>query len=69
MLNISTETLSIGSQKVIPDACGIKISRRIHQGIDEFIKTLLHKLMDDDDIGKHIRYIFQMSCINLSRCL
>ena len=68
MLNISTETLSIGSQKVITDVCGIQISSRIHQDIDEFIKTLLDKLMDDD-IGKHIMYIFQMSCINLSHCL
>ena len=52
MLKISTGPLSIGSQRVITDACGIKMSRRIHQDIDEFIKTLLHKLMDDDGIGK-----------------
>ena len=45
------------------------MSRRIHQGIDEFIKALLHKLMDDDGIGKQVRDIFQISCINLSRCL
>ena len=69
MLKISTEPLSISSQRVITDACGIKMSRRIHQDIDEFIKTLLHKLMDDDGIGKQVRDIFQISCINLSRCL
>ena len=45
------------------------MSRRIHQDIDELIKTLLHKLMDDDCIGKQVRDIFQVSCINLSRCL
>ena len=45
------------------------MSRRIHQDIDEFIKALLHKLMDYDGIGKQVRYIFQISCINLSRCL
>ena len=50
ILNISTEPLSISSQGVITDACGIKMLRRIHQDIDEFIKTLLHKLMDDDGI-------------------
>ena len=69
MLKISTEPLSISSQRVITDACGIKMSRRIHQDIDEFIKTLLHKLMDDDGIGKQVRDIFQISCIKLSRCL
>ena len=69
MLKIITEPLSIRSQRVITDACGIKSSRRIHQDIDEFIKTLLHKLMDDDGIGKQVRDIFQISCINLSRCL
>ena len=52
MLKISTKPLSIISQRVITDACGIKMFRRIHQDIDEFIKTLLHKLMDDDGIGK-----------------
>ena len=45
------------------------MSRKIHQDIYEFIKTLLHKLMDDDDIGKQVRDIFQISCINLSHCL
>ena len=73
MLKISTEPLPISSQRVITDACGIKMSRRIHQDIDEFIKTLLHKLMDDDGIGKQVRDIkqvsFQISCINLIRCL
>ena len=69
MLKISTEPLSISSLRVITDACGIKMSRRIHQDIDEFIKTLLHKLRDDDGTGKHVSDIFQKSCINLSRCL
>ena len=69
MLKISTEPLSISSQRVITDACGIKMSRRIHQDIDEFIKRLLHKLMDDDGTGKQVRDIFQIKCINLSRCL
>ena len=69
MLKISTEPLSISSQRVITEACGIEMSRRIHQDIGEFIKTLLHKLMDDDGIEKKVRYIFQISCINLSRCL
>ena len=69
MLKISTEPLSISSQRVITDACGIKMSRRIHQDIDEFIKRLLHKLMDDDGTGKQVRDIFQINCINLSRCL
>ena len=50
MLKITTEPLSISSQGVITDACGIKMLRRIHQDMDEFIKTLLHKLMDDDGI-------------------
>ena len=68
MLKISTEPLSMSSQRVITDACG-KISRRIHQDIDEFIKTLFHKLIDDDGIGKQVRDIFQRSCINLIRCL
>ena len=45
------------------------MSRRIHQDIDEFIKTLLHKLRDDDGIGKQVSDIFQKRCINLSRCL
>ena len=45
------------------------MSQRIHQDIDELIKTLLDKLMDDDGIGKQVRYIFQVSSINLSRCL
>ena len=40
------------------------MSRRFHQDIDEFIKTLLHKLMDDDGIGKQVRDIFQIGCIN-----
>ena len=40
----------------------------MHQDIDEFTKTLLCKLMDDDGIGKQIRDIFQISCINLSCC-
>ena len=69
MLKISTEPLSIGSQRVITEARGIKMSRRIHQDIDEFIKRLLHKLMDDDGTGKQVRDIFQINCINLSRCL
>ena len=69
MLKNSTEPLSTSSQRVITDACGIKMSRRIHQDIDEFIKTLLHKLMDDDRIGKQVRDIFQISCINLRRCM
>ena len=69
MLKISTESFSIRSKRVITDACGIKMSRRIYQDIYEFIKTLLHELMDDDGIGKQVRDIFQISCINLSRCL
>ena len=69
MLKISTESFSISSRRVITDACGIKMSRRIHQDIDEFIKKILHKLMDDDGIGKQVRDIFQISCINLNRCL
>ena len=70
MLKISTVPLSISFQRVIiTDACGIKMSQRIHQDIDELIKTLLDKLMDDDGIGKQVRYIFQVSSINLSRCL
>ena len=64
MLKISTEPLSISSQRVITDACGIKMSRTIHQDTDEFIKTLLRKLMDDDGIGKQVRDIFQIGCIN-----
>ena len=69
ILKISTEPFSISFQRVKTDACGIKMSSRIHQDIDEFIKTLLHKLIDDDDgIGKQVRDIFQISCINLSRC-
>ena len=35
------------------------MSQRIHLDIDEFIKTLLHKLMDDDGIGKQVRDIFK----------
>ena len=54
MLKISTEPLSVSSQKVTTDACGIKMYRRIHQDIDQFIKTLLHKLMDDNVIGKQV---------------
>ena len=70
ILKISTEPFSISFQRVITDACGIKMSSRIHQDIDEFIKTLLHKLIDDDDgIGKQVRDIFQISCINLRRCM
>ena len=69
ILKISAEPLSVSFQRVITDVCGIKMSRRIHQDIDELIKTLLHKLMDDDCIGKQVRDIFQISCINLSRCL
>ena len=69
MIKISTEPLSIRSQRVITDACGMKMPRRIHQDIDEFLKTLLHKLMDDDVIGKQVRDIFQTSCIYLSCCL
>ena len=34
------------------------MSRRIHQDIGEFIKTLSLKLMDDDGTGKQVRYIF-----------
>ena len=68
MLKISTELLSISFQRVITDVSGIKISRRMHQDIDEFTKTLLCKLMDDDGIGKQLRDIFQISCINLSCC-
>ena len=40
------------------------MSRGIHQDTDEFIKTLLHKSMDDDGIGKQVRGIFQIVCIN-----
>ena len=69
ILKISGEPLSVSFQRVITDVCGIKMSRTIHQDIDELIKTLLHKLMDDDCIGKQVRDIFQVSCINLSRCL
>ena len=68
-LTISKEPLSISSQRVITDACGIKMSRRIYQDIDELIKMLLQKLMDDNGIGKQVRVVFQISCINLSRCL
>ena len=53
ILKISGEPLSVSFQRVITHVCGIKMSRRIHQDIDELIKTLLHKLMDDDCIGKH----------------
>ena len=59
MLKISTENLSISSHRVITDACGIKMSRRIHQDIDAFIKTLLRKLIYDDGIGKQVRDIFK----------
>ena len=46
----------------------MKLSRRIHQDTDEFIKTLLHKLMDDGSTGKQVGDIFQISCTNLGRC-
>ena len=63
MLKISTEPFSIRSQRVITEACGIKMSRIIYQDLHEFIKTLLHKLMDDDGIEKQVTDIFQISFI------
>ena len=45
------------------------MSRTIHQDIDVFIKTLLHKLMNDDGIGKHVREFFEIRCIKISRYL
>ena len=35
------------------------MSQRIHLDTDKFIKALLHKLMDDDGIGKQVRDIFK----------
>ena len=55
MLRTSTEPLSNSSQRVITKFCGIKVSLRIHQDTNECIKTLLHKLMDNDGIGKQVR--------------
>ena len=45
------------SKKKLYNASGIKMSCRIHKDIDEFIKALLHKLIDDG-IGKQVRDIF-----------
>ena len=59
MLKISTEPLSIGYQRVITEACGIKMSRRIHQDIDEFIKRLLHKLMDEMVLENKLEIFFK----------
>ena len=61
-------SMSILDLKRVTDTCGLVMSVRNHQDLDELIKNIFELLCDDPVIGLQVSNMIESYCVSIKRC-
>ena len=61
-------SMSILDLKRVTDTCGLVMSVRNHQDLDELIKNIFELLCDDPVIGLQVSNMIEFYCVSIKRC-
>ena len=61
--------MSLVDLEQVTKECGVEMSLRMHQDIDDFLKAVINKLKEDQQVGEQVEKLFVTSLLSINRCL